>query len=221
MRRIVLATVLAALLAAGPATADVGPFVGPPAGPKVGAVGDSLLGQLESGGPRYPRSTEALTRTMVEEGWRALVEHRNAWRTARIRVLAGQAVDRSAEVVVLVTGAGDIRWVRESGDRTAARQAVRRSVRGTIADLADRCIVWPTVPEAGAPVDRMTARAVNQELDAADAASVDVRSPDWADLAANHREWFLADGVHLSPQGEAALQHRLLTAARACVAGLA
>lgn len=215
-----MATVLAIVLVAGPAQADVGPFVGPPTGPKVAAVGDSILGQLESEGPRYPNSTKALTRTMVDEGWRALVEHRNTWRTARIRVLAGQAVDRGAQVLILVSGAGDIRWVRESTDRAAARQAVRLSIRGTSNDLAHRCVVWPTVPEAGAPVDRVTAQAMNQELDEADAASVDIRSPDWAAEAATHPEWFIADGVHLSLRGEAALQYRLLTAARACVAGL-
>ena len=213
-------TVLAILLLAGPATADVGPFVGPPAGPKVAAVGDSRLGQLESEGPRYPRSRKALTRTMVDQGWRALVEHRNTWRTARIRVLAGQALERGAQVVVIVSGAGDIRWVRESPERATARQAVRRSVRGTIADLAHRCVVWPTVPEAGSPGDRVTAQAMNQELDAADAASVDVRSPDWGAQAAIHPEWFIDDGVHLSPSGEAAFQFRILIAARACVAGL-
>lgn len=76
-----MATILAFMLLAGPAAADVGPFVGPPAGPRVAAVGDSLLGQLESDGPRYPHSTTALTRTMVDEGLRALVATHNAWRT--------------------------------------------------------------------------------------------------------------------------------------------
>ena len=220
VRWTVATTILAALLVAGPAGAKVGPFVGPPGGPRVAAVGDSLLGQLESEGPRYPRSTEALTRTMVDEGWRALVEHRNAWRTARVRVLAGQALDRGAEVLILVTGSGDIRWVRESPDPTTAREAVRRSIRGTIVDLADRCVVWPTVPVVGIPRDRVTAQAVNHELDAADAGSVYVRSPDWGAEAVRHPEWFIDDGVHLSRSGEAAFQYRLLTAARACVAGL-
>ena len=70
MRRTVVTTILTVVVVAGPAAADVGPFVGPPGGSKVAAIGDSLLGQLESEGPRFPHSTTALTRTMVDEGWR-------------------------------------------------------------------------------------------------------------------------------------------------------
>lgn len=220
MRRLVAGVLLLALGAVpAPAQADVGPFRGPPAGPRVAAVGDSLLGQLESEGPRYPRSREAFTRTLVDQGWRAVVEHRNAWRTARVRVLAGQAADRGAQVLIVVAGAGDIRWVREHADPTRARAAVRRSIRGLLADHADRCVVWPTYRVHGIPKDRVTAQAINRELDAADAASVDVRSPGWAWDAARHPRWFTDDGVHLSRSGEAAFQYRLLTAARACIAG--
>jgi hypothetical protein len=61
---------------------------------------------------------------------------------------------------------------------------------------------------------------INEELDAASAASPTVRSPQCATLAAGHPGWFIADGVHLSPSGEAAFQHVLVHAARRCVASL-
>ena len=93
-------------------------------------------------------------------------------------------------------------------------------MRLLLADLEGVCAVWPTVPLSGGAGERSTARVMNEELDAADEASDQVRSPNWAAQAAAHPGWFIEDGVHLSPAGEAALQASLLTAARRCVAGL-
>ena len=211
------------LAGSGPATAQVETvpaFEGPAAGPKVAAVGDSLLGQLESEGPSHPTSTRAFTLSLIDQGWQASVKHRNAWRTARVRLLAGQAVDLGAQVVIVSAGSGDVRWVRESADPRTARLAVRRAVRLLLAALEPQCVVWPTIPAAGGGGDRRTAQVLNQELRAADEASGDVRSPDWATTARAHPERFTADGVHLSRAGEAALQRTLLHAARRCVAGL-
>lgn len=224
------ARLLASLLAVGlvlglaaPAGAQVEavpPFEGPPDGPKVAAVGDSLLGQLQSEGPTHPTSTRAFTLSLIDEGWRASVKHRNAWRTARVRLLAGQAVDRGAQVVIVSAGSGDVRWVRESADPRAARRAVRRAVRLLLADLEPQCVVWPTIPVVGGAGERRTAHVLNRELRAAAEASGDVRSPGWAAAAPSHPQRFTDDGVHLSPAGEAAFQQTLLHAARRCVAGL-
>jgi hypothetical protein len=208
---------------AGPSAAraaTVPPFEGPPGGPKVAAVGDSILGQLQSEGPTHPTSIRAFTLSLIDEGWQASVKTRNAWRINRIRLLAGAAVDRGAEVVILSAGSGDVRWVRESDDPAAARQVVRRSIRLVLRDLQDLCVVWPTMRVAGGTGERRTVRAVNDELDTADAASTAVRSPDWAALARRHPGWFIADGVHLSRSGEAAFQRTLLAATGRCVAGL-
>ena len=220
-RALALGVVLLALLGPSAASADVPPFTGPRGGPRVGAVGDSILGQLQSEGPTHPNSTQAFTLSLNDQGWRASVKHRNAWRTARVRVLANESVDRGAQVVVVVAGSGDIRWVRESADPVEARRQVRRAVRLLFRDLQDQCVVWPTVPEKGNAGERSTARVMNEELDAADDASADVRSPAWAAQAAGHPGWFIADGVHLSLAGEAAFQRVLLTAARRCVESLA
>jgi hypothetical protein len=100
------------------------------------------------------------------------VKHRNAWRTARVRVLANESVDRGAQVVIVVAGSGDIRWVRESSDPVAARRQVRRAVRLLLRDLQDQCVVWPTVPQHGGAGERSTARVINEELDAADDAQL-------------------------------------------------
>ncbi len=208
-------------MAVPPARADVPPFTGPRGGPKVGAVGDSILGQLQSEGPTHPHSTQAFTRSLNDEGWRASVKHRNAWRTARVRILANESVDRGAQVVIVVAGSGDIRWVRESPDPVAARRQVRRAVRLLLADLEEQCVVWPTVPERGGAGERSTARVINEELRAAAAASAQVRAPDTASRSTSHPEWFIADGVHLSRAGEAAFQRFILAAARRCVEGLA
>ena len=127
-------------------------------------------------------------------------------------------MDRGAEVVIVVAGSGDIRWVRESADPVAARAKVRRAVRRLVEDLQDVCAVWPTVPEQGGAGERSTARVINEELGVA-ATDPQFRAPSWADRAATHPGWFIGDGVHLSPTGEAALQETLLTAARRCVEG--
>ena len=175
---------------------------------------------MESEGPTHPTSIRAFTLSLIDQGWRASVKTRNAWRAARVRLLAGQAVDLGAEVVIVSAGSGDVRWVRESADPVAARQAVRRSIRLFLRDVEDQCVIWPTMPVVGRAGERRTARAVNDELTTADAASTTVRSPDWAGLAPQHPGWFIADGVHLSRPGEAAFQHTLLAAARRCVVGL-
>jgi hypothetical protein len=198
----------------------VPPFRGPADGPKVAAVGDSLLGQLQSEGPTHPTSTRAFTLTLIDEGCRASVANRNAWRTAQVRLLAADAVARGARVLIVSAGSGDVRWVREHADPVAARRAVRRAVRNLVADLEGRCVVWPTLHPSGGAGERLTARVFNEELDAADAASTSVRSPDWAELAGGHPGWFVGDGVHFSLTGEAAFQRTLLAAARRCVAAL-
>src|SRR5262245_54896091 len=59
--------------------------------PRVAAVGDSILRQLEFGGPTHPSSNHALTLSIQEAGWRASVEGENGWRIARIRQLAAEA----------------------------------------------------------------------------------------------------------------------------------
>ncbi len=223
--RFILGTLIVgfAVGAAVPSAAQVEtvpPFEGPPGGPKVAAVGDSILGQLESEGPTHPTSIRAFTLSLIDQGWRASVKARNAWPAARVRLLAGQAVDLGAEVVMVSAGSGDVRWVRESADPVAARQAVRRSIRLLLSDVEEQCVIWPTMPVVGGAGERRTARAVNDELTTADAESTTVRSPNWAGLAPHHPGWFIADGVHLSRRGEAAFQHTLLSAVRRCVAGL-
>jgi hypothetical protein len=223
VRRGAALTLLALTLLAGsarPAAAEVPPFTGPTAGPKVGAVGDSLLGQLQSEGPTHPNSTRAFTLSLNDQGWRASVKHRNAWPTGRIRLLANQSLDRGAQVLIVVAGSGDVRVVRESADPVAARQAMVRAVRNLLEDVADACVVWPTLRPAGGAGERQTARVLNRELRAADEADIQVRVPDWAELSAGRSSWFIGDGVHLSLRGEAAFQRTLLAAARRCVASL-
>src|SRR3954454_15294074 len=133
-RRAALAgAVLVVALPAAPAAAELPPFTGPAGGPKVAAVGDSILGQLESEGPTHPSSTRAFTRSLNDEGWRASVKHRNAWPTRRIRQLADQELDQGAEVVIVSAGSGDVREVRESEDPVAARAFLRRSIHHLLA----------------------------------------------------------------------------------------
>ena len=183
-------------------------------------MGDSLLGQLQSEGPTHPHSTIAFTLSLNDQGWRASVKHRNAWPVRRIRLLANESLDRGAQVLIVVAGSGDVREVRESADPRAARQAMVRAIGNLLADVSDVCVVWPTLHVTGGAGERQTARVLNRELDEAEAADPDVRSPDWATLAASHPGWFIADGVHLSRTGEAAYQRTLIGAARRCVDAL-
>jgi hypothetical protein len=183
-------------------------------------VGDSLLGQLESEGPTHPHSTRAFTLSLNDRGWRASVKHRNAWPVGRVRLLADESLDRGARVLIVVAGSGSVRDVRESADPPAARQAMVRAIRRLLSDAGDACVVWPTLPLTGGAGERQTARVLNRELNDAEAGDPDVRVPDWATLASGHPGWFIGDGVHLSPSGEAAFQRTLLGAARRCVASL-
>lgn len=184
----------------------------------MGAVGDSLLGQLQSEGPTHPRSTQAFTRSLNDQGWRASVKHRNAWPVGRIRLLANESLDRGAQVLIVVAGSGNVREVRESADPQAARQAMVRSIHNLLDDVSDVCVVWPTLHLAGGAGERQTARVLNRELE--EARSAQVRVPGWAALAASHPGWFIGDGVHLSPSGEAAFQRTVVGAARRCVESL-
>jgi hypothetical protein len=97
---------------------------------------------------------------------------------------------------------------------------MKQAIHRFLDDVSEICVVWPTIPVVGNEGERQTARVLNRELDAADAADVEVRSPDWATTAASHREWFIGDGVHLSGAGERAFQRTLLDAAQRCVGGL-
>jgi hypothetical protein len=108
-----------------------------------------------------------------------------------------------------------VRAVRESSDPVAARQAMVHAVRHLLDDTSGVCVVWPTIPETGGAGERRTARVLDDEL--LEHRSDTVRVPDWAALADDHPGWFIADGVHLSRRGEAALQQTLLAAARRCV----
>jgi hypothetical protein len=155
-----------------------------------------------------------------DQGWRASVKHRNGWPVGRVRLLANESLDRGTRVLVVSAGSGDVRVVRESADPVAARQAMVRAVRNLLEDVSGICVVWPTFHPVGGAGERQTARVLNRELSDAEAGDPDVRVPDWATLASGHPGWFIGDGVHLSPSGEAAFQRTLLGAARRCVAGL-
>ncbi len=209
-RGLVLALVALAVLAGG------GPVTAAPA-PRVAAVGDSLLGQLQSHGPTHPHSTHAFTRSLVDEGWRAWVRTHNAVRILQLRAHAQEAVADGADVVIVSAGAGDVRAVRESPDPPQAREAVARAVAVLLRDLQDVCVVWPTFAATGDAGERRTASVINTALRDAAADRSTLRVPGWSRAAVAHPGWFVADHVHLSALGEAAYQSALLTAAHRCL----
>jgi lysophospholipase L1-like esterase len=210
LRRALVLALVVLLAGATPAAASA---------PLVAAVGDSLLGQLQSHGPTHPGSTHAFTRSLVDEGWRASVHTRNAARILQLRGLAQDAVADGAAVVIVSAGSGDVRAVRESADPGETRAAVPHAVEVLLHDLESVCVVWPTFAATGNAGERRTAWVINTALRDAAAERATLVVPAWSRAAVDHPGWFTADGVHLSARGEAVYQAVLVHGAHRCLDG--
>ncbi|MET0727610.1 MAG: SGNH/GDSL hydrolase family protein [Acidimicrobiales bacterium] len=196
-----------------------------PAGaPRVAAVGDSILRQLEFGGPTQPSSNYALTLSIQEAGWRASVRGENGWRIAWIRRLAADAAARGADGVIVEGGVNDVSWIHWHPRPRLARRIVVSQIRGTLDDLADvTCVVWPTIPfgrnyyYVRPTIDRVSVRTINTELRRQAGIRSNLVVPEWGAAFDTHPAYAGPDGLHLSRRGEAALQAVLLGAMDRCM----
>ena len=206
---------LAALVCVGLTTACLPDWRGPAAGPRVAAVGDSILHELQHSGPAYPDSNVALTRSMIDEGWRSTVRGENGWTIQWVRALATDAAGQGAEGIIIVAGVNDLSWVSRQPNRRVARDYVQAQIRATLDEAATaRCIVWPTIMQTGRQV---TARAINTTLRNQDLRRANLVVPEWGRRLASNSQWLAADGLHLSESGEAGFQSLLLGAMRTCL----
>jgi lysophospholipase L1-like esterase len=79
------------------------------------------------------------------------------------------------------------------------------------------CVRWVTVTEASAqPALQQWARVVNEELERIVAARPGWALVPWRDLIAGHPDWLVADGIHHTEAGRAALADALTAALRTC-----
>jgi len=188
---------------------------GPSDGPRVAALGDSLLHQLQHGGPTHPDSNVALTLSLIDEGWQASVRGENGWTIQWVRALSAEAVEQGAEGIILVTGTNDVSWITSQRDREAARQYVRAQIISTLREASSvRCVVWPTIAN---PSGRRAARTINETLRAQAERRRNLRVPEWGRMLRVNPQWIGPNGLHLSEDGEAASQGVLLRAMRSCL----
>lgn len=196
----------------------------PAGGPRVAAAGDSIMRQLEFYGPTHPNNRRALTRSLQDHGWRASVRGENGWIIQWVRGLVVDAADRGADGVAIVAGANDVAWIRQQRHPHRARDYVAAQIVDTLRDLRRvRCVVWPTLPAGsnyyfGARrADRLSVQRINGVLRRQDARRTNLVVPEWGAVFDAHPEYALADGLHLSVAGEAALQDVLLDAMGRCI----
>jgi lysophospholipase L1-like esterase len=219
MRRVVILIVAAALLAA--CMPDW--TTNPKGAPRVAAVGDSILRQLEFYGPTHPDSDDALTQSIQDEGWRASVRGENGWITQWVRGLAKNASDNGADGIIIVSGLNDAWWISQQRDQRAGREYVAAQIRDTLQEIRRTdCVVWPTIPQAPDFFGRSFAHYVNvlrinAELRQQAARRPSLTVPEWGVEFDAHPDYRRGDGLHLSAQGEAALQDMVLGAMRECM----
>lgn len=119
---------------------------------------------------------------------------------------------RQPEAVVVVLGTNDARDGPTSGNDLAAVRRVARRLG------AVPCVRWATVNDHSRfPDMNEGARVINEELDRQAAARPGFQVIPWAAELAQHPEWLSEDGLHNSPEGQAAFTERLATALRGCL----
>jgi hypothetical protein len=119
-----------------------------------------------------------------------------------IAALAGIG-NELGSVVVVSLGTND-----PQEDPAAFREDVRE-----VLSLAGphRCVVWATIWRDGANA------AFNEVLDEEAHANRALRLVAWHEMAAQHPEWLIGDGVHGSPEGYAARAAAIAAVARDCL----
>src|SRR3954454_7675062 len=168
--------------------------------PVVGGVGDSLMAQVEDALPG------ALPELDVHaEGIVGLTANDAMFAVGRLRMYAPAAA-------VVVLGTNDARNGPTSGDDLAS---IRRVVR-SLGEVP--CVRWTTVNESSRFADLNDgARVINQELHEQAQQRPNFGVIEWGAELAAHPEWLDPDGIHHSPEGQAAFVQRLAAALRACV----
>ncbi len=191
--------------------------------PRVAVVGDSLTMQ----------ASWAIDDRLGADGWLVAVSGRNG---ATIGDQYDQIISYTgfdgAEVLVVALGTNNAYYVTVDDDRRVGRaqtvDELERTVHDVLVGPADRtwelsvrCLVWVNVRDdtTGLQLDAQ-APALNAEIEAhAEAERADGRQmivADWAGRSRGHDEWFVADGVHLTPEGQQAYAELMAETVATC-----
>lgn len=189
MRRWTPVLAMVAVAACG----DAIPYEGAEGGPKVFLVGDSLTAE----------AADLITSRLRAGGDRVA----GVWEHGQPTAWAAEELEEQVEadapdVAIVAIGTND--WL--DGFNEDDREAVADTV-----ELLHRagCGVWvvPAVvrfPEGRPPERSDVAQQTVEDVEAAAAAHDDVHVARWDEVAAEHPEWYLRDGVHHTPEGSIA-----------------
>jgi lysophospholipase L1-like esterase len=199
VRRLLLALLVLGLLATG---CD---YQG--AGPRIGLTGDSVMDNAKARIRAKLVVDHRITMLTVPAG--------HIWDLQGIVRL--QVRDRPAAMVIQV-GSPDVEFAAESPYGAAVSSEMRKMMDAT---RGVPCVIWVTLKERGVtpyytPRWQQAATGLNDFADALAANRPWVHVVDWATLGLNRPDWFLADGLHLTELGRAALATHIDTAVRSC-----
>ena len=191
--------------------------------PRVAVVGDSLTMQ----------ASWAIDDRLGGDGWLVAVSGRNG---ATIGDQYDQLISYTgfdgADVLVAALGTNNAYYVTVDDDRRLSRAATIDELDRAVHDILQgppqrtwevsvRCLVWVNVRDdtSGLQLDAQ-APALNAEIAARAAAEREAGRQmlvaDWAARSRDHDEWFVADGVHLTPEGQRAYAELIGETVAAC-----
>jgi hypothetical protein len=200
LRPVALAAVVLGLLATG---CDYTGSIGP----RVALTGDSIM---DNGRPRIVAKLQPDHRVTILTAPAAPI-----W---DLRGIVALQRNSNPNVMVLQVGSPDVEFAAESPYGFVVSQKMRELMDIT---RGVPCVVWVNIKENGVspyytPRWQAQATKLNDFAAALAANRPWVRIVDWAALAANRRDWFQADGLHLTELGRAALATHVDQAVRAC-----
>ena len=200
LRRLVVAVLVLVLLGTGCN------YTGS-AGPRVALTGDSIM---DNGSARI--------RAKLQPGHRITMLTAPAAPIWNLRGIVQLQRNTNPNVMVLQVGSPDVEFAAHNPYGFVVSQKMRELMDIT---RGVRCVIWVNLTQNGVtpfypPRGQTQATQLNQFAAALAANRPWVRILDWAALSANRPDWFLADGLHLTELGRAALATHVDHAVRAC-----
>jgi lysophospholipase L1-like esterase len=207
-RRLTLTVALAAALATGclPAPSAWREPVAPVA--RVGVIGDSLVYAAEYGpgtpDVNDPATPHDLSDALVDAGYAASLSALIGAKTEDLVELPDWP-DPVADIIVIALGSNDRR------DGTVPVTEMAADLEGYLARWPDACIVLVTI----AATSPWQLDVYGPEWNAYLASTADVLA-DWTAVTVEHPEYLGSDGVHHTPDGQAAYRQLVVDSVSGC-----